>query len=214
MARRIFVGNLSYRTTWQDLKDHFKDIGQVKFADVLMGNDNRSKGCGIVEFENPQEAADAINKLHNSELDGREIFIREDREDFELAQPKEPRQRRAVPVDGNGGGGGGGARMERSEGGGRGPRNPQIQTQRGGGSSCKVFVGNLSWQTQWQGLKDHFNTDGQVTHADVLMESSGRSKGCGIVEFADEAAAQAAIQAFNETELDGRQIFVREDREA
>jgi RNA recognition motif-containing protein len=74
-----------------------------------------------------------------------------------------------VPVDGNGGGGGGGARMERSEGGGRGPRNPQIQTQRGGGSSCKVFVGNLSWQTQWQGLKDHFNTDGQVTHADVLM---------------------------------------------
>ncbi len=40
----------------------------VKFADVLTGSDNRSKGCGIVEFENPQEAADAINKLHNSQV--------------------------------------------------------------------------------------------------------------------------------------------------
>lgn len=49
-GRRIYVGNLSWQTTWQELKDHFKQAGEVLYADVLTSGDGRSRGCGVVEF--------------------------------------------------------------------------------------------------------------------------------------------------------------------
>lgn len=62
----------------QDLKDHFSGVGRVRFADVLReaGPGSRSKGCGIVEFESAEEAAEAIQQLNDSELGGRKIWIR------------------------------------------------------------------------------------------------------------------------------------------
>ncbi len=62
----------------QDLKDHFGAVGRVRFADVLReaGPGSRSKGCGIVEFETPEEAAEAIQQLNDTELGGRKIWIR------------------------------------------------------------------------------------------------------------------------------------------
>jgi RNA recognition motif-containing protein len=48
VARRVYVGNLSYRTSWQDLKDHFGQVGTVRYADVLRegGPSGRSKVSG------------------------------------------------------------------------------------------------------------------------------------------------------------------------
>lgn len=51
-----------------------------------------------------------------------------------------------------------------------------------------------------------------MVKADVFTERSGRSRGCGIVEFATPEQAQDAKVSMNNTELDGRTIFVREDR--
>lgn len=47
----------------------------------------------------------------------------------------------------------------------------------------KVFVGNLSYQTSWQDLKDFMKTAGDVLYADVFMDSYGKSKGCGYFKF-------------------------------
>eukprot|EP00729_Bicosta_minor_P000155 gene155-32869_t len=109
VARRVYVGNLSWRTSWQDLKDHFKVVGNVVHADVMTGNDGRSRGCGVVEFDHCNGAVAAIEQLNDSELDGRPVFVREDREDYELKAAG------IVPLYGGGGGGaaaagGGGAR--------------------------------------------------------------------------------------------------------
>lgn len=76
----------------------------------------------------------------------------------------------------------------------------------------RVFVGNLAWSTNQQGLKDHFSQCGEIAQADVFTERSGRSRGCGIVEFTSVEMAKNAMIAMNNTELDGRMIFVREDR--
>lgn len=54
----------------------------------------------------------------------------------------------------------------------------------------------------------------QVVRADVMKDASGRSKGCGIVEYRTPVEAQEAINTLLDTELKGRLIFVREDREA
>ena len=170
-------------------------------ADVMQG-----KGCGIVEFERPEEAAAAIRQLHDTELDGRLVFVREDREDFELKgkrergggfQPRGPAPQPQPFGVGFGGGFGG----------------PQVP---GGGLMIgrRVFVNNLSWECTWQDLKDHFGQVGTVLYADVLVDDrTNRSKGCGIVEFDRPEEALNAITTLSNTELKGRPITVREDRE-
>jgi RNA recognition motif-containing protein len=83
----------------------------------------------------------------------------------------------------------------------------------GSSQSRRVYVGNLSWDVAWQDLKDHMRQAGNVVRADVLTEYNGRSRGCGVVEFSTEEEAQTAIDTLNDTDLMGRPIFVREDRE-
>ena len=79
--KRVYVGNLSWSVTWRDLKDHMRSAGEVLRADVLTGYDGRSKGCGIVEYATVEEANTAVETLNNSDLMGRQIFVREDREE-------------------------------------------------------------------------------------------------------------------------------------
>ena len=77
-------------------------------------------------------------------------------------------------------------------------------------SANKVFVSNLSFDSTWKTLKDHFRKAGDVERADVFMDDRGRSRGIGIVEFRSRNDAQRAIKELNDTSLDGRVIFVRE----
>ena len=79
----------------------------------------------------------------------------------------------------------------------------------------KLFVGNLSWDTEDQQLNDAFAQYGEIEEAVVIKDrQSGRSKGFGFVTFVDEAAGEAAIEAMNGTELDGRPLTVNEARPA
>ena len=179
-TKRLYIGNLSYSTTWRQLKDHLSQNGQYSIvrADILQMADGRSKGCGIVEFSSIEEARECCAVMNDSELGGRQIFVREDRES-------------GMNTAGSNTGGGG-----------------------GGGSGKRVYVGNLAYEVAWQELKDHMREVGDVAYAEVMMMNDGRSKGCGIVEFVTEEGAREAIDKLNDSELMGRQIFVREDRES
>jgi len=77
----VFVGNLPFETSWQDLKDFMRTVGNVDKANILEGPDGRSKGCGIVTFQHPKDAQRAIRQLNDSMLKGRPIQVREDREE-------------------------------------------------------------------------------------------------------------------------------------
>lgn len=75
----------------------------------------------------------------------------------------------------------------------------------------KLYVGNLSYQTQEVDLREHFSAHGEVVSASIVTDrDTGRSRGFGFVEMADEAATQSAIQALDGQELDGRQLKVNE----
>ncbi|BGP56781.1 hypothetical protein JCM8202v2_004411 [Rhodotorula sphaerocarpa] len=69
-------------------------------------------------------------------------------------------------------------------------------------AAAKIYVGNLSWGTDTEALRQTFSSFGQVTDAIVMTEAgTGRSRGFGFVTFADQSQADAAIQAMNDQEL-------------
>lgn len=79
--------------------------------------------------------------------------------------------------------------------------------------SRKLFVGNLSFNTQENTLEDLFAQAGTVASVRIMRDqATGRARGFGFVEMETEEAAQAAIDKFNNTELDGRKIAVNEAR--
>lgn len=79
--------------------------------------------------------------------------------------------------------------------------------------AIKLFVGSLSWGTTDESLREYFAQAGEVTSAIVIKDKmTGRSKGFGFVEFADDAAGKQAVDMFNGKELDGRTITVNEAR--
>jgi RNA recognition motif-containing protein len=114
MGKRLYVGNLTYSTTDDSLRQMFEPHGQVNSAQVIMDRDTgRSKGFGFVEMANDQEAANAIQALNGQQVDGRALTVNE-------ARPR---------TEGGGGGGGGrggygGGRGGYGGGGGGGGRQP------------------------------------------------------------------------------------------
>ncbi len=77
--------------------------------------------------------------------------------------------------------------------------------------SLKLYVGNLSYDTTNASLEDLFAPFGEVRSAQVIQDrDTGRSKGFGFVEMADDNAARAAISELNEKEFGGRPLTVNE----
>ena len=76
----IFVGNLSFTTIGDTLRQAFSAYGEVKSANVIMDRDTgRSRGFGFVEMDNAQEAQAAIQGLNGTDLDGRQLTVNEAR---------------------------------------------------------------------------------------------------------------------------------------
>jgi RNA recognition motif-containing protein len=74
-----------------------------------------------------------------------------------------------------------------------------------------IYVGNLSYQTDDRELEDLFAPHGDITSARVITDrETGRSKGFGFVEMPDRAQAEAAIEALNGNEIDGRELRINE----
>ena len=112
--KNIYVGNLSFHTTEQDLEAAFSAYGQVERAQLVKDRDTgKSRGFGFVEMTDDAGADRAIEALNGSQLDGRSLTVNE-------ARPREARP--------SGGGGGGGNRF----GGGGGNRSGG-----GGGDSSR-----------------------------------------------------------------------------
>ncbi|MDD4062289.1 MAG: RNA-binding protein [Candidatus Pacebacteria bacterium] len=75
----------------------------------------------------------------------------------------------------------------------------------------KLYIGNLSYETNADRLKEVFSEAGAVETASVITDKfSGRSRGFGFVEMTNDEDAQKAIDMFNEKEIDGRKLIVNE----
>lgn len=106
MSTKLFVGNLSFNTTENDLQDAFAAHGSVVETNLMMDKmSGRPRGFAFVTMSTPEEAQKAIDALNGKELDGRALTVN-------IARPREERP--------PGGGGGRGPRREYGGGGGGG----------------------------------------------------------------------------------------------
>ena len=79
------------------------------------------------------------------------------------------------------------------------------------GMSKKLFVGNISWGVSDDQLKEAFEAFGDVEDSIILKDrATGRSRGFGFVTFSDDGAADEAVAAMHEKEMDGRALVVNE----
>ncbi|MBN1920833.1 MAG: RNA-binding protein [Anaerolineae bacterium] len=122
MESKLYVGNLPYSTTEEDLRELFSQAGAVTSVALIKDRDSgRSKGFGFVEMESAADAQAAIAKFNNYEYQGRNLTVN-------IARPREDR----------GGGGGGGGFRSGGGGGGRprgGDRDRGGDRRGGGGRS-------------------------------------------------------------------------------
>ncbi len=110
MAKKLYVGNLSYGTTDQTLKDLFAQAGTVETANVIVDKmSGRSKGFGFVEMSTEEEAQKAIEMFNGKDIDGRNVNVNE-------AKPMEDRPKRSFGGGNRGFGRGGfsGGRNDRA----------------------------------------------------------------------------------------------------
>ncbi|KAF2268402.1 RNA-binding domain-containing protein [Lojkania enalia] len=232
-GRQVYVANLPYNVGWQDLKDLFRQAahtGSVLRADVHVAPDGRPKGSGIVAFETPEDARNAITQFNGYDWQGRQLEVREDRY-------------AGAPGGGFGRGGFGGGFGARGGFGGRGgfgpgrggfgggfgtrggyggggyggggydanapsnPPNPFTDFATSGGEpSSTIYVRNLPWSTSNEDLVELFTTIGKVERAEIQYEPNGRSRGTGVVEFEKSGDAETAIAKFTGYQYGGRPL--------
>jgi len=114
---KLYVGNLSFNTSTQDLETMFGEIGTVESTNIIEDRETgRSRGFGFVEMSTKEEGQNAISTLNGKEIDGRALTVNE-----------------AKPRESNGGGGGG----NRGGGGGRGGYGGGGGGNRGGGGGSR-----------------------------------------------------------------------------
>jgi nucleolin len=160
---------------------------------------NRPRGFGFVTYANRASAEEAISKMDQSQLDGRTLRV------------NESKPRGEGPADyGNSGGGGGRGGFGGSGGGkglgpgGFGTFNPQ------GRDEVKLYVGNLSFDTNEEGVRNMFEAHGAVTDCFLPTDrDSGKPRGFAFVTMPAKDA-EVACAKVNGLELDGRTLRVNE----
>ncbi|CAH1767477.1 9873_t:CDS:2 [Entrophospora sp. SA101] len=217
-GHKVFVGNLSFQTSEQQLADFFGKTGKVLKANII-SRGNRSLGYGFVALETKEDANKVVDELNRQELDGRQINV-------EMAKPKSE----------NASGNNSGKSYYNSYRGGRGGSNRRYNSRsnaavtsedapalngtrkpRGSGyrgpsrntepSKTDVFVANLPFSVTDESLKEIFNAyDVKSAH---VVQYRGQSKGFGFVELASEEEQSKVIEASRTFKSDGRELVVR-----
>ncbi|KAK6631463.1 hypothetical protein RUM44_005990 [Polyplax serrata] len=211
---RVFVSNLPYDYRWQDLKDLFrKEIGEVAFVELFSDENDKSKGCGIVEFESTESVKKAIEKLHRYDIDGRKIIVKEDN-----GAPRERYGSMRAGRDRD--------REDRWEGGRDLPSSKPYTWGETYGLSpnfleglgiapplvCRVFIANLDYKVTEKKLREVFKLAGKVRDVELSVDADGKSRGFAVVEYDHPVESVQAISMLHNQPLYDRRLTVRMDR--
>lgn len=187
-SNSIFVGNLTYECTPEDLKDYFSQVGTVVRADIITSRGHH-RGMGTVEFTSSAEVDEAIKRFDGSYLMSRQIFVRQDNPPPESGGSHGP---------GSSGGASGSADST--------SQRKQNKPQKKG---LELMILNLPYSINWQALKDMFKQFGEVSKANVELDPNGMSVGVGSVIFKNQEDMVKAYEHYNGFEIEGKKLEIR-----
>jgi len=223
------VSNIPFEMKWQEVKDLFREnVGDVSYVELFSDENEKPRGCGILEFGSEADAKNAVEKMHRYDYKGRNLVVKED---FDAERDKFGR------IVGKSGGrprDGGGDRE-------RGPRNDRdrrdMSSSYGGGGQggdygntyglspqflenlgidgplhTRLFVANLSYTVDERKLREVFRLAGRVVMVELNRDKEGKSRGHAVIEFDHPVEAVQAISMFNEQSLFDRKMTVRFDK--
>lgn len=231
-SRRVYVANVPFDVKWSELKDLFREkVGNVVYCQLFEDEQGRSRGCGLIEFNDVASAKKAIDTLHRFEFKNRELVVKEDldceRDRYgRLLFPGKNRLEEEMIHGGSAGPPGAGARggdgydhrfvsggpgLYDQSSGGLGQWNtyglsPQFLDSLGisGPLNNRIFVANLDYKVGEKKLEEIFRLAGKVLRVRLYTDSNGQSKGHGTVEFDHPVEAVQAISMFHDQKLYGR----------
>ncbi|KAK3031420.1 hypothetical protein RJ639_036161 [Escallonia herrerae] len=194
---RLYVGNLPYAMTSSQLSEIFQEAGRIISVEIVYDRvTDRSRGFAFVTMGSVQEAKEAIRMFEGSHWISLLVTI------FMIVNGGHaPKQvgGRTVKVN----------FPEVPRGGEREVMGPKIRSSYQGfkDSPHKIYAGNLSWSLTSEKLKDVFANQPGLMSAKVIYDrDSGRSQGFGFVTFASAEEVEAALNALNGLEVEGRPI--------
>ncbi|CAA0826461.1 Polyadenylate-binding protein 2 [Striga hermonthica] len=185
----VFVKNLSESTTEEDLQKIFGEFGTITSTVVMKDEDGTSKCFGFVNFENPDEAARAVDSLNGATIEDREWFVgraqKKSEREMELKNRFEQSVKEAV---------------DKSQG-------------------SNLYVKNLDDSIGDDKLKELFSPFGSITSCKVMRDPKGISRGSGFVAFSSPEEASRALSEMNGRMLANKPLYValaqrKEDRRA
>ncbi|KAB7495317.1 Myelin expression factor 2 [Armadillidium nasatum] len=205
-GNKVYVSNIDFACTHQDLKDVFNKVGEVAFVEMLKDDNQRSKGCAIIRFKENNIADEAIKMMNRTEFKGRKLVVKDigaylEKEGGRDSKSKDrKRGRDDDPYDRVG---------------------LQSSTQDKFGNTYglsvqfleslgidgplvdRVFVANLDYSVHEDTLKELFSIAGKVIDVELVKDDEGKSKGFGFIEFDHPVeAVQAISMLHNQIYLD------------
>ncbi|CAD2216823.1 RNA-binding protein [Angomonas deanei] len=221
----LFVGNLPFSTPWQNVKDHFKQAGKVRYTDLIADRHGRPKGSALVTMMNEEGAANAIQMFNETEFEGRRLIVRlfDDGPRPALVErgmtpPYNYRRTQYPNHSGNTGGNYYGGYQQDSP----MPQGypmgydadmsaPRPRSQQLSETGRRLFVSNLPYDCNAVALRETFQQVGEVERAEIIMTRGGKSRGLGIVVMKSPHEANTAIREFDGIEMASRAMKVRFD---
>lgn len=232
---RVYVSNIPYEYRWQDLKDLFRsEVGDVSFVELFVDENDKPRGCGIVEFSDTASVKKCLEVMHRFELKGRKLVIKEDfgnqRDKYGnlvgSAASKRARERedgRDRFRDGRGSGGfdlsnqmnTSNSDFSDNKWGNTYGLSPQFLESLGINVPLinRVFIANLDYKVDKKKLKEVFRLAGKIQRIDLSADKDGKSRGFAVLEYDHPVEAVQAISMFHNQVLYDRVMTVRMDRE-
>lgn len=226
---RLYIGNLNYDLTDEELEAAFAPIGKVVSAAVVRhGDSGRSKGFGFVEMTSIEDAKAAVSKLNDTDLKGRQMLVsgakaEKPRRDREPRAPREGGDRERRSRDGGGdrpprregrsgdrerrsGGRGGRASDERIEKPTRQVKPAEIPVV----TTTSLTVANLNKEATSEDISDLFDGIGEITETSAITAPDGSVTGELTVNFTEVEAAQKAVEVIDMKFFMGHQLRLAE----
>ncbi|WOL19087.1 polyadenylate-binding protein 2 [Canna indica] len=185
----VFVKNLSESTTEERLQEVFGEFGKITSCVVMREGDGKSKCFGFVNFENPDEAARAVQELNGKKFDDKEWYVGR-------AQKKSEREQELKE------------KFEQSK---------QEATENSQG--VNLYLKNLDDSIGDDNLRELFSGFGPIASCKVMRDKNGVSKGSGFVAFQSPEDASKALLEMNGKMVGSKPLYVniaqrKEDRRA